>query len=171
MKLALNPRDAEHLAAMTNRKLRAWLNKCGARGLLMLDAAYELWASRGQIEPRAKGWRTWLMLAGRGYGKTRAGAEWVHRLAMTGKRRIALVGATIDEARAIRVEGVSGVIAVAERPGLKLVWEPSTNQLRWRSGAVASLFSGEKADGLRGPEHDFVWGAWADRSNAGRVSR
>ena len=84
MKLPLNPRDAEHLAAMTNRELRAWLKKCGARELLMLDAAYELWASRGQIEPRAKGWRTWLMLAGRGYGKTRAGAEWVHRLAMTG---------------------------------------------------------------------------------------
>jgi phage terminase large subunit-like protein len=157
VKLPLNPRDAEHLAAMTNRELRAWLKKCGARELLMLDAAYELWASRGQIEPRAKGWRTWLMLAGRGYGKTRAGAEWVHRLAMTGKRRIALVGATIDEARAIMVEGVSGVIAVAERHGVKLVWEPSKNQIRWPSGAVASLFSGEKADGLRGPEHDFVW--------------
>ena len=79
---------------------------CSARALLMLDAAYELWAAKGQIEPRGKGWRTWLMLAGRGYGKTRAGAEWVHRLAMTGKRRIALVGATMDEARAIKARAI-----------------------------------------------------------------
>jgi hypothetical protein len=90
---------------------------------------------------------------------------------MTGKRRIALVGATIDEARAIMVEGVSGVIAVAERHGVKLVWEPSKNQIRWPSGAVASLFSGEKADGLRGPEHDFVWGARPDRPAYRRIGR
>jgi phage terminase large subunit-like protein len=115
VKLPLNPRDAENLARMSDRELRAFLRNCGARGILMLDAAYELWAAKGQIEPRGAGWRTWLMMAGRGFGKTRAGAEWVHRLAMTGKRRIALVGATIDEARAIMVEVGSGVLAVARR--------------------------------------------------------
>ena len=163
MILPLKPGDADQLAAMTQKQLRAWLSKCGPRGILMLDAAYELWASKGQIEPSGAGWRTWLMMAGRGYGKTRAGAEWVHRLAMTGKRRIALVGATIDEARAIMVEGVSGVLSVAARHNVALKWEPSLNQLRWPSGAVASLFSGEKADGLRGPEHDFAWCPSADR--------
>ncbi len=92
MILPLTPRDAVRLARMSLRQLRAWLSRCSPREILMLDAAYEMWASKGQIEPRSKGWRTWLMMAGRGYGKTRAGAEWVHRLAMTGKRRIALVG-------------------------------------------------------------------------------
>lgn len=157
MNLPLTPRDAELLARMSDRQLRAFLAKCSARGLLMLDAAYELWAAKGQIEPRGSGWRTWLMMAGRGYGKTRAGAEWVHRLAMTGRRRIALVGATMDEARAIMVEGVSGVIAVARRHNVELVFEPSRNQIRWPSGAIAALYSGEKSDGLRGPEHDFAW--------------
>lgn len=157
MKLAAGPRDAEALARMTLRQLRAWLNKCGARGILMLDAAYEMWAAKGQVEPRGQGWRTWLMLAGRGYGKTRAGAEWVHRLAMTGRRQIALVGATIDEARSVMVEGVSGVLAVAARHDVALKWEPSLNRLTWPTGAMATLFSGDKADGLRGPEHDFAW--------------
>ena len=157
MKLPLGRHDALLFARMTPRQLRDWLGRCTPRDLLMLDAAYELWAAKGQIEPRSKGWRTWLMMAGRGYGKTRAGAEWVHRLAMTGRRRIALVGATIDEARAIMVEGVSGVLAVAQRHGIALKWEPSMGRLTWPSGAVAQLFSGEKADGLRGPEHDFAW--------------
>ncbi len=171
MNLPLTPRDADRLAAMSDAQLRAWLIKCGPRGILMLDAAYELWAANGQIEPRGQGWLTWLMMAGRGYGKTRAGAEWVHRLAMTGKRRIALVGATIDEARAIMVEGVSGVLSVAERHGVSVKWEPSLNQLRWPTGAVATLFSGEKADGLRGPEHDFAWCARAGRSADRGVGR
>ena len=157
MILPLTPRDAVRLARMSLRQLRAWLSRCSPREILMLDAAYEMWASKGQIEPRSKGWRTWLMMAGRGYGKTRAGAEWVHRLAMTGRRRIALVGATIDEARAIMVEGASGVLSVATRHGISLKWEPSLGRLTCPGGAVATLYSGEKADGLRGPQHDFAW--------------
>jgi len=171
MKLPVSRRDAELFARMTPPQFRAWLARCTPRDLLMLDAAYELWAAEGQIEPRSQGWRTWLMMAGRGYGKTRAGAEWVHRLAMTGKRRIALVGATIDEARAIMVEGVSGVLSVARRHGVSLVWEPSLGRLTWPSGAVATLFSGEKADGLRGPEHDFAWCARARRPAGRSVGR
>lgn len=124
----------------------------------MLDAAFEIWGDEGQLPPNSEGWRTWLMMAGRGYGKTRAGAEWVHGLALSGKRRIALVGATMDEARAIMVEGVSGIIAVAEGHGDRVRWEPSLNQLSWpRTGSVATLYSGDKADGLRGPQFDFAW--------------
>jgi phage terminase large subunit-like protein len=118
---------------------------------------FETWAARGQLEPSHEGWRTWLMMAGRGFGKTRAGAEWIHGVAMSGKRRIALVAATIDEARAIMVEGKSGLLAIARRRGVKVTWEPSLNRLKWPSGAVATLFSGDNADGLRGPEHDFAW--------------
>ena len=92
------------------------------------------------------------------FGKTRAGAEWIFRLA-EGKPgvRIALVGGTIAEARMIMVEGVSGLLAVAKRHGRRLNWEPSLGRLTWPNGSQAQLFSGENPDGLRGPEHDFAW--------------
>jgi len=142
---------------MSSNELAAWLAKCRPQDLLMLDAAFELWAAKGQIEPDETGWRVWLMMAGRGFGKTRAGAEWVHRLALTGRKRIALVAASIDEARAIMVEGMSGLLNVARRQRVPVRWEPSLGRLTWPMGSVAQLFSGDHADGLRGPEHHFAW--------------
>lgn len=114
------------------------------------DCDYERWINEGQQEPASEGWRTWLMLAGRGFGKTRAGAEWIHRLA--GARpgaKIALVGATIHDARSIMVEGASGLLKIASNHRCKLVWEPSLGRLRWPNGSEAQLFSGDNADGLR----------------------
>jgi phage terminase large subunit-like protein len=97
-------------------------------------------------------------MAGRGFGKTRAGAEWIHRLG-NGKPgvRIALVGATIADARSVMIEGVSGLLAVARRYCKRVAWEPSLGRFRWPNGSEAQLFSGDNADGLRGPEHDFAW--------------
>src|SRR5688500_12548614 len=118
------------------------------RDLLMLDADFESWAQDGQIQPLGEGWRVWLMMAGRGFGKTRAGAEWIHRLAMVGRRRIALVGASIDEARGVMVEGVSGLLTVARRNRVPVSWEPSLGRLTWPKGSVAQLFSGDNPDGL-----------------------
>jgi len=86
MKLSLEPNFARRLSTMSSNELAAWLAKCRPQDLLMLDAAFELWAAKGQIEPDETGWRVWLMMAGRGFGKTRAGAEWVHRLASEPKR-------------------------------------------------------------------------------------
>ena len=126
--------------------------------LAALDAWFELWAHRNQLPPGGPGWRTWLMMAGRGFGKTRAGAEWIHGLALARPgSRIALVGATLHEARSIMVEGVSGLLGVARNSGRRLAWEPSLGRLRWPNGSEAQLFSGDSADGLRGPEHDFAW--------------
>ena len=126
--------------------------------LLAFDADFETWAHQNQLPPPTEGWRTWLLMAGRGFGKTRAGAEWIFKLA-NGKpnMRIALVGATIGDARSIMVEGVSGLLAVAGRYRRRLLWEPSLDRLRWPNGSQAKLFSGDSADGLRGPEHDFAW--------------
>ena len=108
-------------------------------------------------------WRTWLLLGGRGSGKTRAGAEWVRAqalglapLAKSAVGRIALVGESIGEARAIMVEGVSGLLAIHprdERP----TFEPSKKQLTWPNGAIAQLFSAEDPDGLRGPQFGAAW--------------
>ena len=68
-----------------------------------------------------------------------------------------MVGANIADARTIMVEGVSGLQAVARNRRRKLSWEPSLGRLRWPNGSEAQLFSGDHADGLRGPEFDFAW--------------
>jgi phage terminase large subunit-like protein len=122
------------------------------------DADFEEWAHKAQLPPQEGGWRTWLMMAGRGFGKTRAGAEWIEKLARSRPGvRIALVGATIDEARRVMVEGVSGILSVAKRRRHRVRWEPTLGRLRWPNGSEAQLFSGDNPDGLRGPEHDFAW--------------
>src|SRR5215210_1396613 len=126
--------------------------------LLRLDGKFELWAHKSQLPPSDEGWRVWLMMAGRGFGKTRAGAEWVHGIARSKPgARIALAGSTIGDARSIMVEGVSGLLKVAALSRRKLEWEPSIGRLTWRNGSQAQLFSGDNADGLRGPEFDFAW--------------
>ena len=146
------------LAQATEEQQRRALDGATAESLLKYDADFETWAHRNQLPPNGEGWRTWLMMAGRGFGKTRAGAEWIFRLA-NGKPgvRVALVGATIGDARTIMVEGVSGLVTVARRYRRKLSWEPSLGRLRWPNGSEAMLFSGDNADGLRGPEFDFGW--------------
>lgn len=151
------------LAAMSPDEQRAFLKKCRPADLLLIDAAFEAWSASGQLAPAEAHWRVWLMLAGRGFGKTRAGGEWIHRLALTGAKHIAIVGATIDEARAVMIEGPGGLLAIARRKRAPVKWEPSLGRLTWRRGSVAQLYSGDNANGLRGPEHDFAWGAAACR--------
>jgi phage terminase large subunit-like protein len=117
---------------------------------------WSVWELARQREPDLP-WRVWLVLAGRGFGKTRMGAEWVRRMAAADPMaRIALVGATQAEARAVMVEGASGILAVCpddERP----VWEPSLGRLRFPSGARAYVYSAAEPDSLRGPQHHFAW--------------
>lgn len=126
--------------------------------LIAEDIKFESWAHDNQLPPTEEGWRTWLMLAGRGFGKTRAGAEWIHGLALARPgSRIALVGASLIEARSIMVEGVSGLLTVARNHGRRVQWEPSLGRLKWSNGSEAQLFSGDSPEGLRGPEHDFAW--------------
>ncbi len=146
------------LRKATPDHMRRFAAKLTVADLAEFDAWFELWAHRSQLPPKSEGWRVWLMMAGRGFGKTRAGAEWIYRLANNRPGvRIALVGATIADARAIMVEGVSGLLAVAKHHSGHLSWEPSLGRLKWPNGSEAQLFSGDHADGLRGPEHDFAW--------------
>lgn len=146
------------LKRATEEQVRRILNHENPQQLVTLDCDFELWANKNQLPPSEEGWRTWLMMAGRGFGKTRAGAEWIFRLANENKGvRVALVGASIGDARSIMVEGVSGILAIARNRRKKLRWEPSLGRLKWPNGSEAQLFSGDHADGLRGPEHDFAW--------------
>ncbi|MBX7481479.1 DNA-packaging protein [Qipengyuania qiaonensis] len=117
---------------------------------------WEGWARDAQLPPR-EAWRTWLICAGRGFGKTRAGAEWVRDVARhDGNARIALVGASLTEVRNVMVEGDSGVLAAA--PGaLAPQFEPSLRKLTWENGAIAWLYSAAEPETLRGPQHSHAW--------------
>ena len=134
--------------------------------LRRLASDWQVWARDDQLPPATTDdgapWRTWLILGGRGSGKTRAGAEWVRmeaaRLAAgdVGMGRIALVGETLEQARSVMVEGVSGLLSVhgsGERP----CFEPSRRRITWPSGVVAQLFSAEDPEALRGPQFAAAW--------------
>jgi len=108
-------------------------------------------------------WTTWLMLGGRGAGKTRLGAEWVRAAAYgTGPyatrphRRIALIGESEHDVREVMIEGVSGLLRVSPR-GERPVWTSSRRLLEWPNGAVAQAFSAEDPESLRGPQFDAAW--------------
>jgi phage terminase large subunit-like protein len=125
---------------------------------------WELWARPNQLEPAAvlengEHWVTWLILAGRGFGKTRCGAETVIKWVREGHcRRIALVAEDSADARDVMVEGESGILACSPRD-FRPKYEPSKRRLTWPNCAVATLFSAEDYDSLRGPQFD---GAWCD---------
>jgi phage terminase large subunit-like protein len=128
------------------------------RDVLALNADWASWVRDGQKPPEGP-WRQWVMLAGRGFGKTRAGAEYVSAFARAHPgASIALVGATAEEARAVMVEGPSGLLAVARSDERKLMtWLPSLRRLDFASGAVARVYSAANPESLRGPEHHLAW--------------
>jgi len=116
------------------------------------------WQARlGQTEPEGDDWLTWLSMTGRGFGKTRAGAEWVWARARERPgARIALVGASIAEVRAVMIEGESGLLAVARCDEVP-IWRPSRGEFLFPSGAIGHAYSGANPAGLRGPQHHFAW--------------
>lgn len=117
---------------------------------------WDAMARPGQRPPPGD-WRTWLLMAGRGFGKTRAGAEWIAGQAGTnGRLRIALVAASIAEARAVMVEGESGIMSVVAEGGPP-IWRASLGKLVWKSGAQAFVYSGAHPEQLRGPQHHIAW--------------
>lgn len=113
---------------------------------------------RDEQKPPAGDWRTWLVMGGRGSGKTRAGAEWVHAIASAGEHsdlRIALVAETLGDAREVIIDGVSGICRIARSKCP--VFEISRRRLVWSNGAVAQIFSSEDPEALRGPQFHYAW--------------
>jgi phage terminase large subunit-like protein len=116
---------------------------------------WEYQAREKQLPPPGD-WRIWMIMAGRGFGKTRAGAEWVRMIADSHpEARIALVSSSLAEARAVMVEGESGLLAIY-RPGHKPHFEPSLHRIRFKNGAQAQLFSAAEPESLRGPQHSHA---------------
>lgn len=113
-------------------------------------------ARENQLPPEGD-WRIWMIMAGRGFGKTRSGAEWVRMIADSQPNaRIALVSASLAEARAVMVEGESGLLTICG-PDRRPHFEPSLHRIRFRSGAQAQLFSAAEPESLRGPQHSHAW--------------
>ena len=102
-------------------------------------------------------WRVWMIMAGRGFGKTRTGAETIRRWVLENRyKRIGLVGNSESETRDIMVEGVSGLLNV-HHPDERPNYEPSKRRITWKNGATATLLSAENVEQFRGPQFDALW--------------
>jgi phage terminase large subunit-like protein len=158
------------LSACARRALLSELSEAEAAALLY---DWRFWAQPKQLVPEGA-WTTWLVLAGRGFGKTRCGAEWVRAMACGATplgpgacRRLALVAETAADARDVMVEGESGILAV-HPPAFRPAYAPSKRRLTWPNGAAATLYNAVEPDQLRGPQHDA---AWADELAKWRYAR
>lgn len=138
------------------------------------DALLWDWSVWGRPEQQAPegNWNVWLVLAGRGFGKTRLASEWVREEAKyttTGQRRFALVARTAADVRDVIVEGESGILNVSP-PSERPHYEPSKRRLTWPNGNVATLFTADEPDSLRGPQFTHAWGdevaAWRQTPDA-----
>ncbi|MFC3691997.1 DNA-packaging protein [Chenggangzhangella methanolivorans] len=145
----------------TNAERDSQLAALTARDVALIEGDWALWARRDQCPP-AGDWTTWLVLGGRGAGKTRAGAEWTRGVALgrpgfaPAAGRIALVAETYADLREVMIDGPSGLRAICpgpERPR----YEPTRKRLLFRNGAVAHGFSAEDPEALRGPQFDAAW--------------
>jgi phage terminase large subunit-like protein len=149
----------ERLRALAPDARAAALAAAGEEYVKALDERWPVWAHKGQL-PDHDDWTIWVMLTGRGFGKTRAGAEWVSEKARTcPDARIALVAANPKEARRVMIEGRSGLLAVAREGDerRRIRWEPGLGRLRFASGAEAFVYSGADGDSPRGAEHHYAW--------------
>ena len=123
------------------------------------------WKHRARIEqlPPEGDWSIWLYLGGRGAGKTRSGAEYIRAQIEAGARRVALVAPTAAGARDVMVEGESGLLGICH-PSNRPTYYPSTRRVVWPNGALATLYSADEPERLRGPQHDTAWadeiGSW-----------
>ena len=147
---------AQRIADLPQARRLAWIDRLTPAQQNRVAHRWSLWARSLQLPPPGD-WRVWLLLAGRGFGKTRSGAEFVRARVKGGMAtRIALVGPTAADVRDVMIEGDSGLLAVAsaaERP----LYEPSKRRLTWPNGAVALAFSADEPERLRGPQHDLAW--------------
>lgn len=144
------------LASLPKTRRDGFLASLSEQEASLLEWDWRFWGRPDQIAPDGA-WGTWMILAGRGWGKTRTGAEWVREEVQAGRAgRIALIGETAADARDVMVEGPSGILAISP-PWFRPVYEPSKRRVTWPNGAVATLFNAVEPDQLRGPQFDLAW--------------
>ena len=159
----------EQIAQMSEEEQRAILSSIDPE---VLQWDWPSWARPEQLQPADEDWNVWLVLAGRGFGKTRLASEWVREEAKyttEGQRRFALVARTAADVRDVIVEGESGIMNVSP-PSEKPLYEPSKRRLTWPNGNTATLFTADEPDSLRGPQFTHAWGdeiaAWRQTPDA-----
>lgn len=144
------------LRDMPSADFAAWVRRIDDNKAAPLLTDWSWWCRSDQCPPGGD-WHVWMLLAGRGFGKTRTGAEWIRGYAEANPgARIALVAASLHEGRQVMIEGESGLLAIApdhDRPD----YESSLRRLSWSNGAVATLYSAAEPESLRGPEHSAAW--------------
>lgn len=154
---------ADDLRAM-GEDLEALLLKLGPAKAEELAYTWPFWARPQQMAP-AGDWNTWFINAGRGFGKTRAGVEWVRGLVKKGYKRIAAIAATNSDIERVMINGESGFLSRCWEgdktdkgvPVGKPVWSPTKRLLTWENGAYVQFFSAEEPERLRGPQFEAAW--------------
>jgi len=153
---------AAWLASATPEQVGEFLEGLSDGALMALPWMFEFWALPHQLPPDGA-WKTWVIMGGRGAGKTRAGSEWVRAEVEGAKpldpgrsKRVALIGETIEQVREVMVFGESGILACSPKDR-RPEWEASRKRLVWPNGAVAQVFSAHDPEGLRGPQFDAAW--------------
>lgn len=146
---------------MPSSEIEKWIASLTEPELEHLLYDWEFWARPAQLPPatlpNGKPWRVWLIKSGRGFGKTRTGAEWTRSKAKSGTvEHIAIVGSTDDDVEQVMVNGECGILACSP-PWFYPKWEKSNHRLVWPNGCIGTLFSGETPDKLRGPNNGAAW--------------
>ena len=152
---------ADQIRALPASERDALIDSMSVEAAHLFKYDWESWARPNQLTPdnchcHAGRWTTWLILAGRGYGKTRVGAEQVRRWYRAGFKRINFIAATADDLRDVMVEGETGILAVCP-PGERPEYRVSKRRLEWPNGSISLLFSADEPDRLRGKQHDKLW--------------
>jgi phage terminase large subunit-like protein len=148
--------EADRVAHLSPTDFTKWMKGKTERDCEALETDWHFWQRDDQRPPEGH-WHSWLLMAGRGFGKTRVGAEWVRHFAENhDDARIAIVGATFAEARSVMIEGMSGLLAIAPEK-MRPTWEPSRRLLTWPNGAIGEVYSAAEPDGLRGGAHHIGW--------------
>lgn len=151
-----NSSPAELLAQLSKADRDKLLDSLSDTALDALKYNWDFMGRPKQLTPPGD-WRIWLIMAGRGFGKTRTGAEWIRGLVESGRaKRVALVGRTSADVRDVMAEGPSGLIPIAT-PSMRPKYEPSKRRLIWPNGAVATMFTADEPNLLRGPQFDAAW--------------
>lgn len=118
---------------------------------------WDFWARPNQLlPPEENNWQTWLIMAGRGFGKTRTGGEAVRKWVKQGYNYVNIIAATADDARDVCIEGESGVLQICPK-GERPDYVASKRQLVWRNGAISLIFTADEPERLRGKQHMKLW--------------
>jgi phage terminase large subunit-like protein len=152
---SLNQSPSDILASMTPEEQGEFINSLTEQQAEALLYQWSGWMARPAQEIPEGDWSYWLILAGRGFGKTRTGAETVREWVKT-NQYVNLIGATSDDARDIMVEGESGILAICP-PDERPVYKKHESKLEWPNGALSLIFTADKPDRLRGKQHCKLW--------------